>query len=137
MENYADVMEDGIKALEEQGVLARLADLGIDTQYFNQSVFEFRIAAQEFDFVSKENLTETQTRVINDQMRGFERTFLLYDGRYTGHRTEMFPSYSSYRVQACLTVSSTVTWSRPPPCLTPTVGLPSLGSETFSTSWIK
>ena len=46
MENYADVMEDGIKSLEEQGVLARLADLGIDTQYFNQSVFEFRIAAQ-------------------------------------------------------------------------------------------
>ena len=84
MENYADVMEDGIKALEEQGVLARLADLDIDTQFFNQSVFEFRIAAQEFDFVSKENLTETQTRVINDQMRGFERTFLLYDGRYTG-----------------------------------------------------
>ena len=85
MENYADVMEDGIKALEEQGVLARLADLGIDTQYFNQSVFEFRIAAQEFDFVSKENLTETQTRVINDQMRGFERTFLLYDGRESSH----------------------------------------------------
>ena len=135
MENYADVMEDGIKALEEQGVLARLADLGIDTQYFNQSVFEFRIAAQEFDFVSKENLTETQTRVINDQMRGFERTFLLYDGR------EKLPLYSSAFnptiVQACLTVSSTATWSRPPPCLTPMVAPPSLGSETCCTSWIK
>ena len=80
MENYADVMEDGIGTLEETNVIRRLQDLGIDTQYFNESVFAFRQVAHQFDMTAADMLTDVQLRVMNDQMRGFERTLLLYDG---------------------------------------------------------
>ena len=80
MENYADVMEDGIGTLEETNVIRRLQDLGIDTQYFNESVYAFRQVAHQFDMTAADMLTDVQLRVMNDQMRGFERTLLLYDG---------------------------------------------------------
>ena len=72
--------EDGIGTLEETNVIRRLQDLGIDTQYFNESVYAFREVARKFDLAAANIQNEVQMRVINDQMRGFERTLLLYDG---------------------------------------------------------
>ena len=80
MENYADVMEDGIETMVNTNVIRRLQDLGIDTQYFNESVYAFRKVAHQFDLAAANMLNDVQLRVINDQMRGFERTLLLYDG---------------------------------------------------------
>jgi len=81
MTNYATIMEEGVATLDKNGVIKRLNDLGIETQYFNESVAEFRIAAQDFDFVALNNdYNDGQLRMLNDQIRGFERTFLLYEG---------------------------------------------------------
>merc|ERR1712227_132235 len=81
MANYGTIMEEGVKTLNKNGVIKRLNDLGIETKYFNESVVEFRIAAEDFDFVALNNdYGESDIRIFNDQMRGFERTFLLYEG---------------------------------------------------------
>lgn len=81
MANYATIMEEGVETLDKNGVIKRLNDLGIETTYFNESVVEFRIAAEDFDFVALNNdYGELQLRMLNDQIRGFERTFLLYEG---------------------------------------------------------
>ena len=80
MENYADVMEEGIEMLETTNVIERLNNLGIETQYFNESVFAFRSVAQQFDLATSNVASQAELRVLNDQMRGFERTLLLYEG---------------------------------------------------------
>ena len=80
MENYADVMEEGIEMLENTKVIERLNNLGIDTQYFNESVYAFRSVAKQFDLSTSNVGSDVQLRVLNDQMRGFERTLLLYEG---------------------------------------------------------
>ena len=81
MANYATIMEEGMETLDKNGVIKRLNDLGIETKYFNESIGEFRTAAQQFDFVALNNdYTDIQLRMLNDQIRGFERTFLLYEG---------------------------------------------------------
>ena len=81
MANYAKIMEDGFQVLENSNVTKRLTDLGINTTHFNASIGEFRIAAERFDILAMdESLTENQIQVFNNQMRGFERTFLLYEG---------------------------------------------------------
>merc|ERR1712107_230438 len=43
---------------------------------------EFRVAAAEFDFSASNglDLSDAELRVLNDQMQGFEKTFLLYEG---------------------------------------------------------
>merc|ERR1712117_56498 len=81
MTNYAKIMEDGFQVLENGNVTNRLLDLGINITHFNSSIGEFRIAAELFDTLANdESLDEYQIRIFNDQMRGFERTFLLYEG---------------------------------------------------------
>lgn len=82
MENYADVMEDGMVTLEENGVLQTLENLGIKTQYWNESVYAFRAAAQLFDKTASEQAGANPSllRVTNDQKRGFEKNFLLAEG---------------------------------------------------------
>jgi len=83
METYADVMESGIVSLEQNGVLSKLSDLQIDTQYFNSSVYSFRKSAKEFDMLSNKVLesgNEAHIRVMNEQKRGFERVLLNLEG---------------------------------------------------------
>jgi len=81
MENYAKIMEDGFKVLEDGNVIKRLGDLGINTTHFNESIGEFRIAAELFDELAMDDsMSEYQIQVMNNQMRGFERNFLLYEG---------------------------------------------------------
>jgi len=82
MENYADVMEDGMVTLEEEGILTKLEDLGIETEYWNKSVYAFREAANLFDKTAREQSVENAMalRVTNDQKRGFEKSFLLAEG---------------------------------------------------------
>jgi len=82
MENYADVMEDGMITLEEAGILSKLDDLGIETQYWNESVYAFREAANLFDKTAREQSVDDPIalRVTNDQKRGFEKAFLLAEG---------------------------------------------------------
>jgi len=49
--------------------------------FFIDAVEEFRLRATEFDqLTSDKELSESDIRIFNDQMRGFERTFLLYEG---------------------------------------------------------
>ena len=59
-------------------MLARLHELGVDTQHWNRSVFAFRAAAASFDLraAAAESTSPLQLRAINDQKRGFERTLL-------------------------------------------------------------
>jgi len=82
IEKYADVMEEGMKNLQENGILQKLEDLGIETKYWNDSVFAFRAAAQTFDTMASVATTNdiSMLRVINDQKRGFEKNFLLAEG---------------------------------------------------------
>ena len=82
MIHYAELMEDGFNLLQENGVIKRLENLGVETQYFNASIREFRVAAAEFDFSASNglDLSDAELRVLNDQMQGFEKTFLLYEG---------------------------------------------------------
>jgi hypothetical protein len=82
MENYADVMEEGMVTLEDAGILKKLEDLGIETRYWNESVYAFREAAQLFDKTAQEQSLDNPAalRVTNDQKRGFEKTFLLAEG---------------------------------------------------------
>jgi len=82
MENYADVMEDGMVTLEEAGILSKLEDHGIETRYWNESVYAFREAANLFDKTAREQALDDPMalRVTNDQKRGFEKTFLLAEG---------------------------------------------------------
>ena len=82
MEPYATVMEDGAKVLNDSGILQKLSDLKIDTSFFIEAIQEFRSAAEGFDHLTSgsNSLSELEIRVLNDQMRGFEKTFLLYEG---------------------------------------------------------
>ena len=82
IENYADVMEDGMKALEENGIIDTLEILGIETKYWNDSVNAFREAALTFDMMASAEAGSNPSvlRVINDQKRGFEKNFLLAEG---------------------------------------------------------
>ena len=82
MEPYATVMENGAKVLNETGILQKLTDLQIDTSFFIEAIQEFRSAAEGFDHLTSNSLSELEIRVLNDQMRGFEKTFLLYEGEY-------------------------------------------------------
>jgi len=82
MENYAEVMEAGMEELEATGLLDKVEALGIDTRPWNSSVYQFRKAAQEFDTFAN-LVAETRpemVKLVNDQMRGFERNFLLAEG---------------------------------------------------------
>ena len=82
MEHYATVMEDGVKVLNDSGILKKLSDLQIETSYFIEAIQEFRVAAEGFDYLTSgsNDLSQREIRVLNDQMRGFEKTFLLYEG---------------------------------------------------------
>jgi len=83
MEKYADVMEEGILTLADNGVLGKLTDLDVDYQYWNASVFDFRQTARNFDSLVQnvlESGSDSSIRVVNEQMRGFERTLLLLEG---------------------------------------------------------
>ena len=82
MEHYATVMEDGVKVLNDSGIIQKLSDLEIETSYFIEAIREFRAAAEGFDYLTSasNDLSELEIRVLNDQMRGFEKTFLLYEG---------------------------------------------------------
>ena len=67
--------------MTQTNVIKRLNDLGINTTFFIDAVEEFRLRATEFDqLTSDKELSESDIRIFNDQMRGFERTFLLYEG---------------------------------------------------------
>ena len=83
MEHYATVMEDGVKVLNDSGILKKLSDLQIETSYFIEAIQEFRAAAKGFDYLTSgsNDLSQREIRVLNDQMRGFEKTFLLYEGK--------------------------------------------------------
>merc|ERR1712029_805693 len=72
--------EEGIEMLETTNVIERLNNLGIETQYLNESIFAFRSVAQQFDLATSNVASQAELRVLNDQMRGFERTLLLYEG---------------------------------------------------------
>jgi len=82
MENYAKVMEEGMTTLEDSGILSKVRDLGIETRYWNSSVFEFRNVAKNFDTIASQVAATRpeMVRQINDQIRGFERNFLLAEG---------------------------------------------------------
>ena len=80
MSHYATVMEDGVKLLNGSGIIQKLSDLQIETRYFIEAIEEFRAAAEGFDEITSGDLSDLQIRVLNDQMRGFEKTFLLYEG---------------------------------------------------------
>merc|ERR1712179_88827 len=82
MENYAKVMEEGMETLESSGVLGKVRSLGVETQYWNSSVFAFREVARNFDtFASQVAMDRPEmVKLVNDQMRGFERNFLLSEG---------------------------------------------------------
>merc|ERR1711936_412056 len=82
IEKYADIMEEGMKALQENGILQKLEDLGIETKYWNDSVFAFRAAAHTFDMMASAAPANNTSvlRVFNDQKRGFEKNFLLAEG---------------------------------------------------------
>merc|ERR1711909_268406 len=82
MEHYATVMEDGVKVLNDSGILKKLSDLQIETSYFIEAIQEFRAAAKGFDYLTSgsNDLSQREIRVLNDQLRGFEKTFLLYEG---------------------------------------------------------
>ena len=82
METYADVMEEGMVTLAENGVLHQLEDLGVETKYWNDSVNSFRSAAHTFDKIAQEETLKnpSRLRVLNDQKLGFEKNFLLTDG---------------------------------------------------------
>ena len=43
-------------------------------------MFAFRSVAQQFDLATSNVASQAELRVLNDQMRGFERTLLLYEG---------------------------------------------------------
>jgi len=82
MENYATVMEEGMESLQSTGILDKVEALGIDTRYWNASVYQFRKVANEFDSFASQVL-ETRpefVKLVNDQMQGFERNFLLNEG---------------------------------------------------------
>merc|ERR1711892_1382903 len=82
MVNYADVMEDGMVALESDGILEKLEDLGIETQHWIESVYAFRAAAELFDKTASDQVggNPTALRVTNGQKKGFEKNFLLAEG---------------------------------------------------------
>jgi len=82
MEPYAKVMEEGIAFLETSGVMAEVRGLGIETMYWEEAVLAFRAAATTFDTFAMEVAASRPelVRLVNDQMRGFERNFLLAEG---------------------------------------------------------
>ena len=72
-------MKDGMVALESDGILQKLEDLGIETRYWNESVYAFRAAAELFDKTAGEQVggNPTALRVTNDQKKGFEKTLFV------------------------------------------------------------
>jgi len=82
METYADVMEEGMTTFQENGVIQKLEDLSISTQYWNESVYAFRAAAKAFDEMAAKQVENDSAalKVTNDQKRGFEKNFLLAEG---------------------------------------------------------
>jgi len=82
METYADVMEEGMVTFQENGVIQKLEDLSISTQYWNESVYAFRAAAKSFDEMAAKQVENDSAalKVTNDQKRGFEKNFLLAEG---------------------------------------------------------
>jgi len=79
LEGYADTMEKARTELEASGTLAQLDQLGVDTQYFSEAVKQFRSGVEAWKgSVAGMDLSNPLTRrTINDQIRGFERAFLL------------------------------------------------------------
>merc|ERR1712212_260558 len=82
MEPYAKVMEDGVAFLESSGVLNQVRELGMGTTHWEEAVLAFREVAEQFDAYALEVAADRpeNLRLINDQMRGFERNFLLAEG---------------------------------------------------------
>jgi len=82
MEPYAKVMEEGVEFLEATGVLSQVRELGITTTHWEEAVLAFRRVAEQFDSYAMEIADKRPEllRLINDQMRGFERNFLLAEG---------------------------------------------------------
>ncbi|XP_023326545.1 N-acetylated-alpha-linked acidic dipeptidase-like protein [Eurytemora carolleeae] len=82
LENYADVMESAMSDLESSGVLSQLNSLGIQTSFLNSSVYNFRGSVANWrEYVNSLDTSNPLTaRVVNDQIRGFEKTFLLNPG---------------------------------------------------------
>merc|ERR1711872_70446 len=91
MEPYAKVMEEGVEFLEATGVLSQVRELGITTTHWEEAVLAFRRFAEQFDSYALEIADKRPEllRLINDQMRGFERNFLLAEVFLTGYNTDM------------------------------------------------
>merc|ERR1712179_440091 len=64
------------------GVLNQVRQLGIATTHWEEAVLAFRAVAEQFDAFALEVAADRpeNLRLINDQMRGFERNFLLSEG---------------------------------------------------------
>jgi len=79
---YADVLETAVQDLEKNGVFGELANLGIESEYLKSAVKRFRPAVDKYkEHVETIDLTNPITRrTLNDQIRGFEKTFLLNPG---------------------------------------------------------
>jgi hypothetical protein len=82
IETYADVMEQAFTDMESNGLIAKLTDLGIETKYLKEAITNFRPAVAAWRmYINDLDLTNPLVRrTINDQIRGFEGTFLLYGG---------------------------------------------------------
>jgi len=79
---YADVLETAMNDLKENGIVNTLTSLGIDSQYLEEAIKKFRPAVNEYKKnMEKIDLSNPLTRrTVNDQIRGFEKTFLLNPG---------------------------------------------------------
>jgi len=83
LETYADVMESAVADMGAMGgVFEKLADLGIETKHLINAVSQFRGAVVAWkEYVAAQDLDNVLTRrTINDQIRSFEKTFLLNPG---------------------------------------------------------
>merc|ERR1712013_198642 len=62
--------------------MSQVRELGITTTHWEEAVLAFRRVAEQFDSYAMEIADKRPEllRLINDQMRGFERNFLLAEG---------------------------------------------------------
>lgn len=80
--NYAKVMKQAIKDMEQNGILNKIRNLNINPQYFLDSINNFETISKTWTTkLSQISTTDFMTmRRLNDQVMKIDQTLLLYEG---------------------------------------------------------
>ena len=83
VEDYANLMEQGYKDMVDNGVIAKLSSLGVETQFWQEEIMAFKASAEEWRGRISDNYPIKDpllARIYNDQMMKLDRLFIMHQG---------------------------------------------------------